>query len=76
MIEISLSEFPKAGFGYDVKITDENATIADYVAALDEFQTKYVADCRGCDGCCWERVPLWALPIIFGRAPYLLSRVP
>lgn len=67
MIAITLKEFPEAGFGYDVQINDEDATIGDYLAALDAFQAQYVADCRGCDGCCWERAPLGIADYFWGR---------
>lgn len=45
-------------FGYDIRILDAKATVADYLDALLEFADKYLTDCRGCDGCCHERAPL------------------
>jgi len=68
MINVFLTEFPELGFGYDIKITDENVSLNDYITALDDFQEKYVAACRGCDGCCWERVPLGIVDYYWGAA--------
>ena len=66
-IRIFLREYPEAGFGYDVEILSETATVGDYVAALDAFQSSTMADCRGCDGCCHERVPLTYADYFLGR---------
>lgn len=43
---------------YDVEICQPQATVGDYLQALEEFQTQTLADCKGCDGCCHERAPL------------------
>jgi Fe-S-cluster containining protein len=45
-------------WGYDVQIIDQDATVGEYIKALDDFQARVMADCFGCDGCCHERVPL------------------
>ena len=34
--------------GCDIIITDDNATVADLLTALDEFAGQYLADCKGC----------------------------
>ncbi|WP_066635028.1 YkgJ family cysteine cluster protein [Desulfolucanica intricata] len=52
--------------GYDLEITDERATVQDYLNALNEaiiraslFRSRTkVRKCEGCDLCCAERVPL------------------
>ena len=49
--------------GHDVIVRDDSATLADFLRALDEFAAQFLADCRGCDGCCQERAPLTALDI-------------
>ncbi len=57
-VKVFLTEFDGGIFGYDVQVMNENATVGDYLAALEDFQTKTLADCKGCDGCCHERAPL------------------
>lgn len=57
--------------GCDIIITDDNATVADLLTALDEFAGQYLTDCKGCDGCCRERAPLIAADI-----PALASLLP
>lgn len=53
--------------GYDVAVRDPEATVEDYLAALDRAITEgglyrgrapERTDCRGCDRCCAERLPL------------------
>lgn len=43
---------------YDVEICQPQATVGDYLQALEDFQAQTLADCKGCDGCCHERAPL------------------
>ncbi|MCR6545608.1 YkgJ family cysteine cluster protein [Dehalobacterium formicoaceticum] len=62
-INVFLAQFDDA-FGYDLEILDENATIQDYLNALNQFQEKYVENCKGCDGCCYERIPLTSIDIL------------
>jgi len=57
-VKIWLQEFPQVGFGYEIRVDDPTATVADYMAALDEFQQLNQENCAGCSGCCWERAPL------------------
>ena len=57
--------------GCDVIITDEDATVADLLTALEQFAGQYLTDCKGCDGCCRERAPLIAADI-----PALASLLP
>lgn len=57
--------------GCDIVIHDDLATVADLLAALDQFAGQYLADCKGCDGCCRERAPLIAADI-----PALASLLP
>ena len=49
--------------GMTLQVLDNNATLNDFLLALDQFATNYIADCRGCDGCCRERAPLIAADI-------------
>ncbi len=62
-IEVLLVTFGHGQMGYDIRIKDDTATIADYLAALDYFAQQYMTDCQGCDGCCHERAPLTILDI-------------
>ncbi len=55
---VALTQFDTLGLGYDVKVCSDQATLADYVTALDRWQQTYLADCKGCDNCCHERAPL------------------
>ncbi|MBQ3112615.1 MAG: YkgJ family cysteine cluster protein [Firmicutes bacterium] len=57
--------------GYDLQINDHDATVYDFLFALDEFAAENIADCRGCDGCCWERAPL-----TIGDIPRLATLLP
>jgi len=50
--------FGSAPLAYDVQILQPEATVGDYLQALQEFQARTLADCKGCDGCCHERAPL------------------
>ena len=57
--------------GCDVRILSQDASIADFLTALDNFATEHLADCRGCDACCQERAPLIAADV-----PLLASLLP
>lgn len=58
--------------GYDVVITNNSATVGDYINALDEliisgdlFRSRdNVRCCTGCDLCCRERVPLTWIDVL------------
>lgn len=58
--EVFLTTFDKYQLGHDIRILAESATVEDMLEALSAFALQYLADCRGCDGCCHERVPLTA----------------
>jgi len=47
--------------GCDIQVLSPLATAEDMLQALDDFAAEYLADCRGCDGCCRERAPLTCL---------------
>lgn len=66
-IKAFLTEFDEGLFGYDLQVLDENATVGDYLNAVEEFQSKTMADCYGCDGCCHERVPLMLCDFYFSE---------
>ena len=55
------------GFAYDVRLLDEEATVADYIRLLYAFLDEKVAPCLGCDLCCSQRIPL-TLPDIYTYA--------
>lgn len=57
-MEVFLKEFDENYFGYDLKINNQDVTLGEYVDALNAFQDNTMAECRGCDGCCYERIPL------------------
>ena len=57
-MKIYLKEFAKNQFGYDLLLENAEETLGDYVDALNDFQNNTMAECRGCDGCCYERIPL------------------
>lgn len=57
-VNVFLTEFEGGIFGYDVQVTTADATVGDYLTALEDFQARTLADCKGCDGCCHERAPL------------------
>ena len=57
-MKIYLKEFAKNQFGYDLLLENAEETLGDYVDALNDFQNRTMAECRGCDGCCYERIPL------------------
>ena len=50
-------------YGCDVRILTEDATVADFLQAVDDFAAAHLAECKGCDGCCRERAPLIAADI-------------
>lgn len=49
--------------GCDIAVPDDTAALSDFLTAMDSFAAQYLADCRGCDGCCRERAPLIAADI-------------
>lgn len=51
-------------WGYDLEIFEEDATIQDYLDGLNHFQENHVDSCKGCDGCCYERIPLTSLDVL------------
>ncbi len=74
-VAIILTEFPGLGIGYDVEILAEDASVGHYLEALDRWQQTFLAECKGCDGCCRERAPL-TLPDFFnyqGHFPQALE---
>ena len=67
-LRISLCPLDEYTFAYDVQVLADDATVGEYMDALDEFQAVTLADCYGCDGCCHERVPLtWADYFLAGQ---------
>ncbi|MCW2277421.1 YkgJ family cysteine cluster protein [Heliophilum fasciatum] len=72
-VELAARLFPQ-GQGYDVPAASNDATVADYVRAVEAFCADVAwtrlrgkepgrlcagwADCEGCSGCCRERIPL------------------
>lgn len=65
--------FPTAGgYGYDLVVTDPQATVADYlqaVAALEDReglarQRNPGGDCYGCPRCCTGRIPLTSIDVL------------
>lgn len=57
-MKIYLREFAPGQYGYDLELENDSVTLGEYVAALDTFQAETMVDCRGCDACCYERIPL------------------
>jgi len=62
-VHVFLARFDDA-VGYDLEILDERASVQDYLDGLNEFQEKYVDNCKGCDGCCYERIPLTSIDVL------------
>ncbi|MCL4440261.1 MAG: YkgJ family cysteine cluster protein [Firmicutes bacterium] len=53
------------GDGYDLKVLHPGATVQDYLDAMNDFINKNSQPpCRGCDECCWERIPLTSIDVI------------
>ncbi|MFZ5640679.1 MAG: YkgJ family cysteine cluster protein [Bacillota bacterium] len=57
--------------GYDIRIEDESATVQDYLDAINAYiddeklvRGENLTACKGCDGCCWERLPLTYIDIL------------
>ncbi len=69
-----LKEFTPGQYGYDLEAGDGSATLGDYVEALDAFQEATMADCRGCDACCYERIPLTIADFAIAR-PWVAERL-
>lgn len=52
-----LQEFEDDQFGYYL-VADPADTLGDYVDEITRFMDEMMTECRGCDGCCFERIPL------------------
>jgi Fe-S-cluster containining protein len=59
-VEIKLLKEGGGLLSYDVRVLDQEASVQDYLDALNGFQEEKMASCDGCSNCCWERVPLTA----------------
>ncbi|OAT80211.1 YkgJ family cysteine cluster protein [Desulfotomaculum copahuensis] len=46
--------------GYDLCVSNEEATVQDYLDAVNGYITAHCPPCDGCTSCCRERVPLTA----------------
>jgi len=57
-IDVFMHRFDESSVGYDLRILSEDVTLGDYVDALNEWQDETLAICRGCEACCFERIPL------------------
>lgn len=67
-VKVFLCPLDEYTLAYDVQVLAEDATVGEYMDALDAFQAETLADCYGCDGCCHERVPLtWADYFLAGQ---------
>lgn len=59
---------------YDLEILDSRATIQDYLDAINKFiETNMTKPCRGCDECCWERIPLTSIDVLNYKKSNLLD---
>lgn len=57
--------FKKTKQMYDLQILQESATIQDYLDAINRFiEENMEPPCRGCDECCWERIPLTHIDVL------------
>ncbi len=63
-VKIKLVKGSDGMLNYDVQILDQQASVQDYLDALNDFQEEKVAPCDGCSNCCWERVPLTAPDVL------------
>ena len=76
-VQVLLQNFDNA-YGYDLTVTDESATVQDYLDALNHAIEEYsltrsrkkVSSCQGCELCCAERAPLTAIDL-FNIKAYL-----
>lgn len=51
--------------GYDVVIVNNDAVVQDYLDAINTFIEENTQEpCRGCDECCWERIPLTSIDVL------------
>lgn len=50
---------------YDLEILQETATVQDYLDAINGFiEENSEPPCKGCDECCWERIPLTYIDVL------------
>ena len=59
-VEVFLITLEEHQLGHDIRILSDGASVADVIRALASFAQERLSDCRGCDGCCYERAPLTA----------------
>ena len=57
--------------GYDIRIETESATVQDYLEAINAYiddeklvRGANLTACKGCDGCCRERLPLTYIDVL------------
>ena len=49
----------------DVEVLYPDATIQDYLDAINTYiENSMDPPCRGCDECCWERIPLTSIDVL------------
>ncbi len=49
----------------DVEVVNPDATIQDYLDAINSWiENSMDPPCRGCDECCWERIPLTSIDVL------------
>jgi len=53
----------KNGWGFDVEIFSREATVADYLEALENVNKHFSLPCEGCGECCRGRLPLTLIDI-------------
>lgn len=59
---MKLSIFKTQEGFYDVAVLDPRATVQDYLDAINQFiDNNAEPPCKGCDECCWERIPLTSI---------------
>lgn len=74
-INVFLAHFDDA-IGYNLEILHQDATIQEYLDALNQFQESHVDTCKGCDGCCFERIPLTSIDVNrYLEEPEILNQI-
>ena len=83
-IRIIPVDYGNRGLGYNIQINDDEVSVQEYLDQLNDAllalelsrSREKTGVCRGCDGCCGERIPLTSIDLeVLSQNPYVQGKV-